>query len=224
MQSPFRKHKGGFWTPARKRSMYLGIVLLVLAVVVQLTLGPYSSREAMGAAPASDIFLDNLPVVNLTFVIVLWAIAVWVLAWWLLVTNPKRLIFGTKAIALYIICRAFFVSLTHIGPYPMQYSPGPDNVGFKLYQLFTFQGNYFFSGHTGFPFLIALLFWDEKLWRRFFLFLTAFFGLAVLLAHVHYSIDVFAAPFIVYGTFVITARIFREDYALLPGERPGLPA
>lgn len=201
----------------------MGILLLGLALIVQFTLGPFSSRHAMTAAPAGDIFLDNLPVVNLTFVIVLWAIALWALAWWLLVTKPQYLIFGTKAIALYIICRAFFVSLTHIGPYPIQFSPGPDNFGFHLYQLFTYQGNYFFSGHTAFPFLMALIFWDEKLWRRFFIFLTFFFGLSVLLAHVHYSIDVFAAPFIVYGTFVVTARIFREDYKLLPGERPGLP-
>jgi hypothetical protein len=36
----------------------------------------------------------------------------------------------------------------------------------------------------------------------------------VLLAHVHYSIDVFAAPFIVYGMYVITAKLFPRDYAL----------
>jgi membrane-associated phospholipid phosphatase len=35
-----------------------------------------------------------------------------------------------------------------------------------------------------------------------------FFGASVLLAHVHYSIDVFAAPFIVYGVFVIAAKVF----------------
>jgi len=228
MQSPFAKYRGGFWTAARKRSMYMGIMLIVLALAVQLTLGPFSARHAVSAIGVHDVFLDNLPAVNLDFVIVLWAIATWVLAWWLLIIEPKRLIFGTKAIALYIICRAFFISLTHIGPYPTQFLPGPWNVGFRFYSLFTFQGNYFFSGHTAFPFLIALLFWDDKLWRNLFLFLTVFFGSAVLLAHVHYSIDVFAAPFIVYGTFAIAARIFPHDYELLPGSpapgsKPVLP-
>jgi len=223
MQNPLRAHKG-FWTPARKRSMYIGIGLIILAIAVQLTLGPFSSRHSASASSVRDIFLDNLPVLNLGFVIVLWAIATWVLAWWLLAVDPRRLLFGTKAIAFFVICRAFFITLTHIGPYPMQSSPGPTDFGFRFYSLFTFQGNYFFSGHTAFPFLIALLFWDDTLWRRFFLFLTVFFGFAVLLAHVHYSIDVFAAPFIIYGTFVIAARIFPEDYALLPGKRPSLPA
>jgi hypothetical protein len=204
--------------------MYVGIMLIVLALAVQLTLGPFSARYSVSASSVHDIFLDNLPVVNLDFVIVLWAIATWVLAWWLLVIEPRRLLLGTKAIALYVICRAFFITLTHIGAYPTQFSPGPENIGFSFYSLFTFQGNYFFSGHTAFPFLIALLFWDSRLLRRLFLFLTVFFGVTVLLAHVHYSIDVFAAPFITYGVFVITARVFREDYSVLPGERPGLPA
>ena len=44
--------------------------------------------------------------------------------------------------------------------------------------------------------------------RYLFLFLTVFFGASVLLAHVHYSIDVFAAPFIVYGMYVITKKLF----------------
>lgn len=221
MRSPFHRYKG-FWPAERKRSMYLGIVLLVLSLVVQVTLGHYSARQAVSASPARDIFLDNLPVVNLDFVIVLWAIATWALAWWLLLTNPDHLIFGTKAIALYIICRAFFISLTHVGAYPIQFSPGPENIGFGLYSLFTFQGNYFFSGHTGFPFLVALIFWDNDTWRRFFLFLAFFFGITVLLAHVHYSIDVFAAPFIVYGTFVIAAKLFPQDFFLLPPKARGL--
>ena len=80
--------------------------------------------------------------------------------------------------------------------------------------LFTFQGNFFYSGHTAFPFLLALIFWDNKYLRYLFLFLTVFFGASVLLAHVHYSIDVFAAPFIVYGMFIITTRLFPHDYAL----------
>lgn len=202
--------------------MYLGVVLLVLSLVIQVTLGHFSADQSVSASPARDILLDNLPVVNLDFIIVLWAIATWVLAWWLLATNPDHFIFGTKAIALYIICRAFFISLTHIGAYPVNFSPGPDNIGFRLYSLFTFQGNYFFSGHTGFPFLIALIFWDKDIWRRLFLFLTFLFGVAVLLAHVHYSIDVFAAPFIVYGVFVITAKLFPQDFFLLPREARSL--
>jgi hypothetical protein len=196
--------------------MYEGIALLAVAIIVQIFAGQYSARVSIGANSVNDILLDNLPVVNLDFMIVGGAIALWVLAWWLLITKPSHLIFGTKAIALFVISRAFFFSLTHVGPYPRGIPPGPDNLGWGFYKLLTFQGNFFFSGHTGFPVLMALIFWDDDFWRPFFLAMSVLFGASVLLAHVHYSIDVFAAPFIVYGVYKICARWFPKDFALIP--------
>jgi len=215
MKDVFREHRGGFWTAGRKRSLYMGLLLVVLALVVQVNAGHYSALRATSAPAVSDLFLDNLPVVNMDFLIVFGAIALWVLACWLLVVHPSYLLFGVKAIALYIIFRAFFISLTHIGLYPTAASPDAGDFGYGFYRLTTYQGNFFFSGHTGFPFLMALVFWNRTFWRRFFLAATVVFGAAVLLAHVHYSIDVFAAPFIVYGIFVIGAKLFPKDYALL---------
>ena len=213
MLAVFKEHKG-FWTPARKKSMWFGVFLLALSIIIQIVLGRFSSRVAIDAAPVRDIFLDNLPLIDLDSIIVGGAMALWVFVWALLILRPRYLIFSTKAIALYIISRAFFFSLTHIGPYPLQYFPGPHNRGYGLYHLVTFQGNFFYSGHTAFPFLLALIFWDNKYLRYLFLGLAVFFGASVLLAHVHYSIDVFAAPFIVYGMYVITAKLFPHDYAL----------
>jgi len=213
MLAIFKEHEG-FWTPARKRSMYAGVLLLIVSVIIQIVLGRFSSRVSFDAASVRDIFLDNLPLVNLDYIIVGGAIILWVYAWVLLILRPRYLIFSTKAIALYIISRAFFFSLTHIGPYPLAYTPSAHNNGYGLYHLVTFQGNFFYSGHTAFPFLLALIFWENKRLRHLFLALTVIFAASVLLAHVHYSIDVFAAPFIVYGMFIITSRLFPRDYAL----------
>ncbi len=215
----FREHRGGFWTKTRKRSLYLGLLLVVIAIVVQVTAGHSASARSALASPETDLFLDNLPVVNLGFIIVGAAILFWIFSCWLLVIHPRYLPFGTKAIAFFIICRAFFVNLTHEGIYPGSFIPSGYNTGFGFYHLITFQGNLFFSGHTGFPFLMALIFWGNKILRRFFLGATVVFGASVLLAHVHYSIDVFAAPFIVYGIYAITAKLFPDDLALFTSER-----
>lgn len=52
----------------------------------------------------------------------------------------------------------------------------------------------FFSGHTANLILIGLLI--EQVWLKRFLFICAFLvGTMLILQHVHYSIDVFAAPF-----------------------------
>ncbi len=214
MPDIFREHRGGFWTAARKRSLYLGLFLVAIAIFVQVSAGHYSANHALLAPPESDLFLDNLPVVNLGFLIVGAIILFWIFSCFLLVVRPRYLLFGIKAIALFVICRAFFMNLTREGIYPGGVVPSALNTGFGFYHLLTFQGNLFFSGHTAFPYLMALIFWDEKFWRRFFIVATVVFGAAVLLAHVHYSIDVFAAPFIMYGVFAITAKFFPNDYAL----------
>ena len=217
MADLFREHRGGFWAPARKRSLYVGLLLIALAIVIQVTAGHYSARNALLAPPESDLFLGHLPVVNMGFFLVGFTILFWAFSCWLLALHPRYLLFGVKAIALFIISRAIFMNLTHEGIYPGGVVPSVDNLGFGFYHLLTFQGNLFYSGHTGFPFLMMLVFWNNTFWRRFFLVATFAFGAAVLLAHVHYSIDVFAAPFIVYGMFVITSKFFPEDYALLNG-------
>jgi len=211
----FPKNKG-FWTEERKRSFYLALLLLALALVIQVEAGSYSARRAVTASFASDLFLDNLPVWNLSFVIVQGAIIAAVLSIILFMSKPKYLIFGTKAVALFVIVRSFFLNLTHIGIYPHN-DFGAHGIGSGLYKSITFNGNFFFSGHTGLVFLLALIFWREKLWRRLYLALCIFFAVTVLLAHVHYSIDVFAAPFITYGVFKIAERFFPKDYAIMNG-------
>ncbi len=215
MADLFSEHKGGFWTPERKHSLYLGLLLVALALVVQVNAGHYSSENAAAAPSVSDLFLDNLPVVHLDLLLVPGIISLWVLSCWLIAVHPKYLLFSVKAIGLFIIFRAFFMSLTHIGLYPNAASPDAGDFGFGFYHLTTYRGNLFFSGHTGFPVLLPLIFWNPTFWRRFFLVATAVCGAAVLLAHVHYSIDVFAAPFIVYGIFVIGSKLFPRDYAIM---------
>jgi hypothetical protein len=215
MRNPFSVYRPKYWNHEYRRSLYEGIAFMAVAITVHIFAGHYSASVAVDANSVRDIFLDHLPVWNLDFLIVGGAIALWVLSWWLLLVRPRHLLFAIKAIALFIIVRAFFLSLTHIGAYPHDISPGPDNVGWEFYNLLSFRGDFFFSGHTGFPFLMALILWDDDLWRPVFLAMTVIFGAVMLLAHEHYSIDVFAAPFIVYGVFHMARRIFKKDYTLL---------
>ena len=78
-----------------------------------------------------------------------------------------------------------------------------------------FNGNdLFFSGHTGLPFLLALIFWENKKLRFLFLGFSVLFAVVVLLGHLHYSIDVFAAYFITYTIFHICKFLFKKDWQL----------
>ena len=164
-----------------------------------------------------DLILDNVPVVDLSFIIIEGALIAIVLGVLFVLSKPRHILFTMKAVALFIATRSLFVSLTHVGIYPDHIVPG---LGFfdGIYLYLNFQTGLFFSGNTGLPFLMALIFWNIPRARFLFISLSFISGIAVLLAHVHYSIDVFAAPFIAYGIFKIARKLFPRDYELI-----GLP-
>ena len=66
---------------------------------------------------------------------------------------------------------------------------------------------------------MALIFWKKPLERAVFLSLSFIFAVAVLLAHIHYSIDVLAAPFMAYGIFKMAQYFFARDYDLIKQQK-----
>ena len=133
--------------------------------------------------------------------------------------QPKKIPFVLKSIALFVFIRSIFITLTHIGPFPDEtlFSSNPA----RWFNKFAFGGDLFFSAHTGLPFLMSLVFWDNKTLRYIFIVTAAFFGAIVLLGHFHYSIDVFAAFFITYAIFHMAEFIFEKDRLV---SKEGLPA
>jgi hypothetical protein len=200
----------------RLKSLLTGFALLGVAYVVEhfanIYAFDYYSRPTTNHV--GDLVLDNIPAVDLNFLIIEAALVAIVLGIFFVLSKPRYVLFTLKAVSIFIIIRSFFISLTHVGIYPEHIAPG---LGFfdAIYLYLNFQTGLFFSGHTGLPFLMALIFWQNRRARYIFLALALVDGIAVLLAHVHYSIDVFAAPFMAYGIYKITEFLFPRDYALI---------
>lgn len=200
-----------FFTKPRRRSLYVAFFILALSLIFQYYAGAYSAHVA--TQYVGDLLLDHLPIVNLNIIIVegaLWAIFLSTL---LILAKPKYIIFSLKAVAVFLALRAVFVAVTHLGIYPGQIVPGPGPFD-SLYVALGLQTGYFFSAHTGLPLLMAMIFWEEKVWRFTFLAVSGVFGISVLLAHVHYSIDVLAAPLMTYSIFKFAEYMFKEDFML----------
>lgn len=202
----------GFFTRERIRSFLSGLFFLGVAVAFQYYASAYANRVPGTSVP--DLFLSLLPIVNVNFIIVEGALVAIALSLVLILAKPNYLLFSLKAAAIFIATRAVFISVTHVGIYPGQIGPDPTGIFDRLYLDLGLEAGFFFSGHTGLTFLMGLVFWNDKLWRYIYLILSAAFGVAVLLAHVHYSIDVLAAPYMAYGIYKMTAYFFPEDYKL----------
>ena len=119
--------------------------------------------------------------------------------------NPVLLL---KAVQSYIILVAFRIIAIYLLPLnpPEKMIPLNDPIVefFGTGQLLT--KDLFFSGHTATIFLLFLLA-DKKSFKAFFLIAAIVVGISVLLQHVHYSIDVFTAPFFAYCSFYIVKKI-----------------
>ncbi|MFA6278681.1 MAG: phosphatase PAP2-related protein [Candidatus Paceibacterota bacterium] len=199
------------------RSFLGALLLLGLAFVCQHAATVYALSYLLRPTSTyvGDLLLDNLPIVNLNFIVIeiaLFAIVFGTL--FVVFFRPRYILFSLKALALFIAIRALFMSLTHVGIYPGYIMPGT-GIFADIYSYFNMQTGFFFSGHTGMPILMALIFWKRLFERNMFLILAFVFAVSVLFAHIHYSIDVLAAPFMAYVIFNMSRYLFKRDYELI---------
>ena len=204
------KHKIYFSDKTFLISMCVGILLLLGSFVVNFYAGTYASEKA--GNPVQDIILSNIPVFNVSVFFVYGPAILWIFVTILCIHEPKRFPLVIKSIALFILIRSFFITLTHIGPFPDQ--TYINYLSHDFIGKFTFGGDLFFSAHTGLPFLMALVFWKDMKLRLFFIAAAVFFGVIVLLGHLHYSIDVASAFFITYTIYHLALRMFKKDAEL----------
>ncbi len=192
----------------RKNKNLIFLSLIFLAIAVTLTYIASSYADKVGSASVTDIILDHIPVVNLMLAYILGSIIVtFVLFFYPSIFKVKELYVVICQFSLLYIIRSFFISLTHLTK-PVD-SLILQTPAFGKFFMLAFQNDLFFSGHTAEAFLGFLLFRKTKV-GIFFLIATIGMMATVLLMHVHYSIDVFAALFIAYGSYKIGEWLFKK--------------
>lgn len=208
MQSLRERYKELWQNP---HARYSTLVSMVAAAVAGFWLQPkaveFATKHASNAV--DDIILSNIPTFDVSWFFVYGMFALVGVITVQCLLHPNRIAFTLYAIALFIAIRCIFVSLTHIG-IPLEQASGNFSPGIE--KTF-FGGDLFFSGHTGAPFLMALIYWHDPKLRYFFLLWSFFFGAVVLAGHFHYSIDVLSAFFITFGIYQIVLRLFARERA-----------
>ncbi len=184
------------------RAVMVAGVLLFVGSTLNVIANVYATHSASNSV--TDIVLSNTRAYNVdnffvygTFVLTLFTLLVVLL-------RPNYFPFVGASLGLFYCIRTCFVSLTHIGPFPDR---AVLDLG-SFMQKVLGGGDMFFSGHTGAPFLLALIFWSVPALRYIFLAWSGFFAVVVLLGHLHYTIDVAAAFFITFTIFHIAEFLF----------------
>ena len=189
----------------------VGLIAFALSVAVSLSAIAYATARASNSV--TDIILSNVPIFDVDGIMVAGTLLLIIVITLLLLHHPKRLPFGLDTLALFFFIRSAFTVATHVAAYPIPVANTPDlNTAVGKF-VFGFGGDLFFSAHTAVPFLMALLFWENLKLRYLFLLWSVFFGVVVLLGHLHYTIDVFAAYFITYGIYKLAVQFFPQAYA-----------
>ena len=216
---PLRKHKAPHKELARRykdhfarhdyRVAAVGSFLLFLASLFASILAGHFAKEVV-TNPVADLVLSNTPALNVGGLFVYGTFLFVVFVASISLAHPRRIPFIFLSLALFFFIRAGFVSLTHMAAFPER---AVTDFGLTLQRYF-FGNDLFFSGHTGAPFLMALIFWRELRLRLAFLAWSIFFAFVVLLGHLHYSIDVASAFFITYVVYCMAEWLFPEYRAL----------
>lgn len=187
----------------------------LLVSVIFLAAALYFYSAFLGFVEAREGFSFNDPVLNLFNPVDLtWLIfsAIYLSLFTgiiILVRNPVRLTLAIQTYTVLILVRM-------IAMYSLPFDPPSSMIPLNdpFVQLFgtgkLLTRDLFFSGHTATLFLLFLVV-DKKPFRQLFLFLTVLVAVSVILQHVHYFIDVFAAPFFAFGCFIVVKSI-RERF------------
>ncbi len=186
------------------RLIVISTIFLILALIINYFVGNYINNVTTVVVP--DLILDHIPVIDLSLLFFYgFEIVVFVLLLYPLFFNVKEFHMAISQFSLLILIRSLFIALTHLGT--------PINAiqisSSYLYNWVVFQNDLFFSGHTAVPLLGFLLYRKEKI-GIFFLIATIVLAATVLFMHLHYSIDVFAAFFITYGSYRLGNWLFRK--------------
>jgi len=190
-------------------SLFLSVVIWVVAYFVY----KYAISYVDGlkeARSVGDLFLDLIPAMDLRIIYVygIFAALLFLLCY-LLVRRPDLLPFGLKFYAGVFLVRSVFICLTHLGP-PEGFfiTTIVSDYSYWPFSHMMHANDLFFSGHVSYPFLGALLFRNVRWIFWLFVGISVLMAVTVLAMRIHYSIDVFAAYFIVYGVHAAVTRIF----------------
>lgn len=188
----------------KRNRIELVITMLLLAVVLVSLANFLNFIEARHGVVLPDPILDLFNPIDLTWLIFALIYISLVVAIVTLIKNPRQLLFAVQLYTLMVTVRIVAMYLLPLEPPAEMISLNDPFIEFFGTGQ-TLTKDLFFSGHTATLFILFLVS-ERKIIKDVFLICTIVVAISVLLQHVHYTIDVFAAVFITYGCYKLLLK------------------
>ena len=179
--------------------------IIILAVALYIIAKYLKFIEQRPGFTFNDPLLLSFEAIDFTWVTFILMYGALLIAMISMTKHPRNMLWAIQAYSLVISMRVITIYFM-----PLEAPPGIIPMEDPFIAFFgsgqTFLKDLFFSGHTATMYLLFLVSPHKKL-RWVFLIITALVAAAVILQHVHYTIDVIAAPFFSYTSYRITRLI-----------------
>ena len=189
-----------FFSSNRNRIEFIISILLLAVILLTLTnfLNYVESRNGFSFDDPVLSLFEPTDLTWLTFTLIYGSLTVAIVN---LISKPEKLLFTIQLYTLMVVVRIISMWLLPLNPPERMILLNDPFVEFFGTGK-TLTKDLFFSGHTATLFILFLTA-DDRLIKGIFLLSTILVALCVLMQHVHYSIDVFAAIFFTYACYQI---------------------
>jgi hypothetical protein len=189
------------WDSSYKRRQLIisSAIMLVFVFILPFF---FSYIEKRPGILINDWVLAQIPAHNMSVLIfaIIWGMVLLILV--RAIYNPSIYITYCWALILVTITRFLCILFIPLAP-PAGLIPLSDPITSIFYGHAAITKDLFFSGHTSTLFLIFLCL-ERKRDKQIALFTTIAVAILLLVQHIHYSIDILAAPVIVYALYNVT--------------------
>ena len=190
---------------SKSNKVELVVTLILLAIVLTALANFLNFVEARQGVVLPDTILNLFNPIDLTWLIFALIYISLIAGVITLFKNPTQLIFVIQIYTLMVVVRIIAMYLLPLEPPQriiMLNDPFVEFFGTGK----TLTKDLFFSGHTATLFILFLVS-EKKIFKTIFLIGTIAVAFSVLLQHVHYTIDVFAAIFFTYSCYKLIIKL-----------------
>lgn len=186
-------------------------MLGLVAIAIILSLFPYffQAIEKRHGYQINDWVLNILPALDVSKGIFLFIWTTTLLTLVRSIQDPTIFLTFLWSYILLCLTRVVTITLVPLEP-PQGLFPIVDKMANAFYGPHFITRDLFFSGHTATVFLMGLCL--KKKYDKVIAFIaTSFVGILLLIQHVHYTIDVIAAPILTWLIFLLAKKMVGEQ-------------